>query len=48
MVYSFEIKPELIEKIKKIKKKDKTLFQRIQKKNSRNYREPKPLQAFEI
>jgi len=32
MVYSFEIKPELVEKIRKIKKKDKTLFQRIQKK----------------
>lgn len=32
MVYSFEIKPDLIEKIKKIRKKDKILFQRIQKK----------------
>ena len=32
MVYIFEIKPELVEKIRKIKKKDKTLFQRIQKK----------------
>ncbi len=32
MAYSFEIKPELAEKIKKIGKKNLLLFQRIQKK----------------
>lgn len=32
MPYSFEIKPGLIEKLKKIKKKNVLLFQRIQKK----------------
>lgn len=30
--YSFEIKPELTKKLKKIKKKDSLLFLRIQKK----------------
>ena len=30
--YSFEIKPELAKKLKKIKKKDSLLFKRIQKK----------------
>lgn len=30
--YSFEIKPELVKKLKKIKKKDSLLFMRIQKK----------------
>ncbi|MFZ3077845.1 MAG: type II toxin-antitoxin system mRNA interferase toxin, RelE/StbE family [Candidatus Aenigmatarchaeota archaeon] len=32
MAYSFEIKPELAEKLKKIKKKNLLLFQRVQKK----------------
>lgn len=32
MAYSFEIKPELAEKLKKIKKKNPLLFQRVQKK----------------
>lgn len=30
--YSFEIKPDLMKKLKKIKKKDSLLFMRIQKK----------------
>ncbi len=30
--YSFEIKPELAKKLKKLKKKDPVLFMRIQKK----------------
>lgn len=32
MAYSFEIKPELAEKLKRIKKKNLLLFQRVQKK----------------
>ncbi len=30
--YSFEIKPDLMKKLKKIKKKDSLLFMRVQKK----------------
>ncbi len=44
--YSFEIKPELIKKLKKLKKKDPLLVARIQKKISEIIKHPahyKPL-----
>ncbi len=46
MPYSFEIKPGLVEKLKKIKKKNVLLFQRIQKKIAEIVEDPthyKPL-----